>query len=152
MTCNSQNDNPKTGDTEILDLCNENIRLISIIDRLQKYMEVKGINDNQMTVAAGLSMGLLGKMKKNGKGMNSANIEKILLTYRDLSPEWLIIGEGEMFKPIAEKSDMNNSAELPDEHKIIIQQNSEIIKQNSEIIRQNAILFEMVAKIIGGNR
>ena len=70
----------------------------NFIERLQEYMTAKGINDNQMTVAADLSIGLLGKLKKNGKGMNSANIEKILLHYTDLSPEWLLTGRGEMLK------------------------------------------------------
>lgn len=68
----------------------------NFIERLQEYMTKKGINDNQMTVAADLSVGLLGKLKKNGKGMNSANIEKILQHYTDLSPEWLMTGRGEM--------------------------------------------------------
>lgn len=68
----------------------------NFIERLQEYMTRKGINDNQMTVAADLSVGLLGKLKKNGKGMNSANIEKILHHYADLSPEWLMTGRGEM--------------------------------------------------------
>lgn len=68
----------------------------NFIERLQEYMTHKGINDNQMTVAADLSVGLLGKLKKNGKGMNSANIEKILQHYTDLSPEWLMTGRGEM--------------------------------------------------------
>lgn len=121
----------------------------NFIDRLQKYMEVKGINDNQMTVAAGLSIGLLGKLKKSGKGMNSANIERILRAYRDLSPEWLITGEGEMFRKTNEPKSMEDSSSLPNDHKTIMQQNSEIIKQNSEIIRQNAILLELVAKMVG---
>lgn len=70
----------------------------NFIERLQEYMTEKGINDNQMTVAADLSVGLLGKLKKNGKGMNSANIEKILQHYTDLSPEWLMTGRGEMLR------------------------------------------------------
>lgn len=61
-------------------------------------MEKQGINDNQMTVAAGLSVGLLGKLKKNGKGMSSVNIEKILSSYPNLSAEWLLTGRGEMLK------------------------------------------------------
>ena len=61
-------------------------------------MKNQGINDNQMTVAAGLSIGLLGKLKKNGKGMSSANIEKILSSYPNLNAEWLLTGKGDMIK------------------------------------------------------
>ena len=83
----------------------------NFIERLQEYMTVKGINDNQMTVAADLSVGLLGKLKKNGKGMNSSNIEKILHNYRDLSPEWLLTGRGEMLR-----SDKPTQTHIPTAH------------------------------------
>ena len=66
------------------------------IDRLSQFMEIQGINDNQMTIKAGLSNGLLGKAK-NGKGnISCQNIEKILLAYPDLSAEWLMTGNGTM--------------------------------------------------------
>ena len=70
----------------------------NFIERLQYFMTQKGINDNQMTIAAGLSIGLLGKAKTSGKGMSSVNIEKILLAYPELSPNWLLTGRGEMLK------------------------------------------------------
>lgn len=67
------------------------------IERLQYFMKKEGINDNQITVNAGLSVGLIGKAKNSGKGMNAANIEKILLTYPTLNADWLLTGRGEMF-------------------------------------------------------
>ena len=71
----------------------------NIIDRLFLFMADKSINDNQMTVCAGLSIGVIGKMRKGiTKGLNSSNIEKILYAYPDLSSEWLLRGEGEMYK------------------------------------------------------
>lgn len=70
----------------------------NFISRLQAFMEYSGINDNQMTVTAGLSNGLIGKAKSGGKGMSAANIEKILKAYPNLSPAWLLTGEGEMLR------------------------------------------------------
>lgn len=67
----------------------------NFIERLQYYMKSKGINDNQMTVSAGLSVGLIGKAKSS-KGMNSSNIEKILLAYPDINSDWLLTGRGNM--------------------------------------------------------
>ena len=61
-------------------------------------MKQQGINDNKLTVDAGLSVGLIGKAKKCGKTMNSVNIEKILLAYPDLNSDWLLTGRGEMLK------------------------------------------------------
>ncbi len=70
----------------------------TFVQRLQLFMESRKINDNQMTIAAGLSNGLLGKTKASGKGMSSLNIEKILLAYPELNSEWLLTGKGEMLK------------------------------------------------------
>ncbi len=70
----------------------------NFIERLQYYMKTKGINDNQMTVIAGLSVGLIGKAKASGKGMSSTNIEKILYACPDLNPNWLLTGRGAMLQ------------------------------------------------------
>lgn len=70
----------------------------NFIERLQYFMNQRGINDNQMTIAAGLSVGLLGKLKKSGKGMSSVNIEKILSSYPELNADWLLTGRGSMFR------------------------------------------------------
>lgn len=55
-----------------------------------------GINNNQMTVAAGLSVGLIGRAIKSKSGLNSDSIEKILYAYPELNPNWLLTGRGEM--------------------------------------------------------
>lgn len=54
------------------------------------------INDNQLTLMAGLSNGLIGKAKKSGKAISSVNIEKILLALPNLNPNWLLTGRGAM--------------------------------------------------------
>lgn len=76
----------------------------SFIERLQYYMQIKGINDNQLTVNAGLSIGLIGKARGSNKGMNAVNIEKILLAYPDLNSDWLLTGRGDMLKSEATES------------------------------------------------
>ena len=68
------------------------------ISRLQLFMEHEGLNDNQFSIAAGLSNGLIGKAKNNGRGMTATNIEKILIAYPQLSPSWLLTGRGDMLK------------------------------------------------------
>ena len=64
-------------------------------DRLDKYMEYKGLNDNKITVETGISNGLIGKARKRG-GLSQENISKILHTYFDLDANWLFRGEGKM--------------------------------------------------------
>jgi hypothetical protein len=67
-----------------------------IIDRLDKYIEIKGINDNQITVNCGLSVGLLGKARLGKSDLGKKTIEKILNFYQDINKTWLLTGEGEM--------------------------------------------------------
>ena len=71
---------------------------MTITERLQLYMNHKGLNPNKLTVEAGLSVGLIGRAIKNNAGLNSDTIEKILLTYKDLSPEWFVSESGSMLK------------------------------------------------------
>ena len=121
----------------------------NFIERLHYYMTSKGINDNQLTIAANLSVGLIGKAKNSGKGMSSANIEKILLAYPDLSPDWLLTGRGQMLKPsvpynITQASDddyeqMSNGKDKPinpekQEISSIISQLLDTIKEQAEEI------------------
>lgn len=92
-----------------------------ITHRLSKYMKYKGLNDNNITVDAGLSVGLIGKALKKSTGLNSDTIEKILHTYVDLNPVWLVVGEGEMLKPnvkdLKHNESVANSVTFSDETK-----------------------------------
>lgn len=72
------------------------ILVMRIIDRLDKYIESKGINDNQVTVSSGLSVGLLGKARQGKSDIGKKSIDKILNIYQDLNKTWLLTGEGEM--------------------------------------------------------
>lgn len=68
------------------------------ISRFDKFMKVKGLNDNQVTVQCGLSQGLLSQARKGRSDLGSGSIDKILSVYQDLSKVWLLTGEGEMLK------------------------------------------------------
>ena len=68
------------------------------IDRLQAFFDYEGLNDNQITVSAGLSVGLINRTRKDRSGMNSGNLTKILNAYPQLSADWLLTGKGHMIK------------------------------------------------------
>lgn len=69
--------------------------MIGFFDRLDIYMKFKGLNDNKITVEAGISNGLIGKGRKRGS-LSQDNISKLLCTYSDLSADWLLTGRGNM--------------------------------------------------------
>lgn len=66
------------------------------IDNFSKYMELKGLNDNRVTIECGLSQGLLGQARSGKSDLGAKTIDKILNTYQDLSRTYLLTGEGPM--------------------------------------------------------
>lgn len=69
-----------------------------VIDRLDIYMKFRGLNDNKITSACNLSIGLIGKARRINSDLGRNSIEKILNFYTELNPEWLKYGHGEMIK------------------------------------------------------
>lgn len=72
-------------------------------ERFVKYMEIKGLNDNQVTKQCGFAQGLLGQARKGKSDLGAKSIEKILSVYQDLSRVWLLTGEGQMLKATQEE-------------------------------------------------
>lgn len=66
------------------------------IDRFDKYMAYSGLNDNKVTTQLGLSVGVIGKSRQEGRDLSGKVLEKILNYYNDLNGMWLLTGEGEM--------------------------------------------------------
>ena len=61
-------------------------------------MIANNLNDNQITVNCGLSVGLLGKARQGKSDLGKKAIEKILIFYQNINRTWLLTGEGEMLK------------------------------------------------------
>lgn len=72
------------------------MRNARIIDRLDEYMTYKHLNDNKVTVQLGLSNGVIGKSRKEGRDLSDRVIEQILNCYTDLNRTWLLTGDGDM--------------------------------------------------------
>lgn len=70
------------------------------IDNFSKYMELKGLNDNRVTIECGLSQGLLGQARSGKSDLGAKTIDKILNTYQDLSRTYLLTGEGPILNTI----------------------------------------------------
>lgn len=117
-----------------------------IIDRFDKYMEVSGINDNQVTVNCTLSVGLLGKARKGENDLGKKAIEKILSFYQNLNRVWLLTGEGEMLKsakkPILTSN--NSSSDPMSILQFLMEEKKAASSQIEELIRQNGILAETI--------
>lgn len=107
--------------------------MIDFFKRLDIYMKYKGLNDNRITVEAGISNGLIGKGRKRGS-LSQDNISKILYAYSDLSADWLLTGKGEMLKNHMPK---DTDAE---KNKFLIAYLQEKDRKIEELLRENARL------------
>lgn len=121
---------------------NSSIARETFIDRLEFFMKTEGLNSNSLTVAAGLSNGLIGKALKNRSSMNSDSIERILCAYTNLSAEWLMTGKGTMYvndQP-AKASDIPNNLNSDSLVFFLRDRNKELECENRRLLVENASL------------
>ena len=121
---------------------NSSIAKETFIDRLEFFMKTEGLNSNSLTVAAGLSNGLIGKALKNRSSMNSDSIERILCAYTNLSAEWLMTGKGTMYvddQP-AKASDIPNNLNSDSLVFSLRDKNKELECENRRLLVENASL------------
>ena len=85
--------------------------------RLAQFLKKIGSNNNQFVVKMGYASNFL----NSKSGISEDRLTEISIAYSNLNMNWLLTGDGEMFKNISE--------------------NSEKLKQNDESIRNNSIDF-----------
>ncbi len=90
-----------------------------IIDRVFQIIEYKNISVNKFSKIIGVSNSYFGKIKEKG-GISANIIESILREYEEISPEWLLLGEGEMLKGNSNTLENPDSSALINEKERII--------------------------------
>lgn len=80
-----------------------------ILERIKEYIDQKGITIAAFERSIGMSNASFGKSLKNKGGIGTDKLENILSIYTDISPNWLLTGEGDMLKgtsvPVAHHTD-----------------------------------------------
>lgn len=77
-------------------------------DRFMEYCSVKNLSINEVTKRLDISLGLLSKIKKEGKDLSPKLIGLISNTFNDLNINWLLEGKGEMLS----SESANNTATM----------------------------------------
>jgi len=72
--------------------------LETIIKRIEKYLTSSKISTRQFELAIGTSNGAISRAIKKGTDIQSKWLSKIIDTYTDINPEWLLVGKGNMKK------------------------------------------------------
>lgn len=70
----------------------------NLIDRLNQFIDYKGVTISKFEKSVGMSNASLAKTLKNGKRIGTDSLEKILNTYPEMNLNWLVTGDGTMLK------------------------------------------------------
>lgn len=118
----------------------------TFIDRLDRYKEYAGLNDNQITVKCGLTIGIINSARKRGSSLSGESIEKILKVFKDINARWLLTGEGEMIQnnEIFETNCESLTAYLGKENKELKVKNEEL---NREIGKLEGQIIELKKRV-----
>lgn len=76
------------------------------INRIYKYIDYKSISVAEFERLTSISNGYLSKMKRRSAGVGEDILNSILEKCPEISPEWLLTGNGDMIRS-KEKPDMN---------------------------------------------
>lgn len=79
------------------------------VQRLQQFIDYKSISKYRFYQETGLSNGFLDK----GENIGSDKCEKILYTYPDINPDWLLTGRGSMLREEQQLEDKPEPAKSP---------------------------------------
>jgi len=84
-----------------------------ILERLRQYMLHRNLSFNKLEISVKASHGSISNAWKNGKNIGANVVERILITYPEISSEWLLRGKGEMIlasnNQSSEESDISSS-------------------------------------------
>lgn len=72
--------------------------MCQILSRLKEYIEYRGITVAAFEKSIGMSNASFSKQLKNKRAIGTDKLENILNVYSDISPEWLLTGNGNMLK------------------------------------------------------
>lgn len=82
-----------------------------IVERIKEYLDKNGISVAAFERSIGMSNASFAKSLKNKGAIGTDKLENILNIYKDISPTWLLTGEGSMLK--SEPTNNSQSVKTP---------------------------------------
>lgn len=112
-------------------------------DRIRKIIEYYGLNVRQFEQKISASEGQIYKYLSRGGGLNSDTLSKILDKCQEISPDWLLLGKGEMLRSDPPKPAPEGSRSDEIWKEILAEKDRRI----EELIIENYKIREQVAHI-----
>jgi phage repressor protein C with HTH and peptisase S24 domain len=70
----------------------------TIVQRIKKYVEIKGLRVSNVEQEIGVSNGTLSKSFHSNTSIKTETLEKFLEKYEDINPSWVLTGNGDILK------------------------------------------------------
>lgn len=113
-----------------------------MIDRVRKIIEYKQCSVNSFAEMIGVKQNTLNQQLTGDRKLSLDVIQKIVINCDDISPHWLLTGEGEMLKNISENSENNLKQTFPEER------NTESTNENQDVPMSEILEF---MKLVSAN-
>lgn len=130
---------------------------LSIIERVKCIINQLGITPRSFANNIGFNNSTLNNYLTGRRTtIDSELITKIASSFEDISSEWLLRGEGDMFKPQQELSTklqptlINTEAETP-EASVLYQIYNDTIKRMKELVEENINLKNQITELSEGS-
>jgi len=126
---------------------------MSTIKNIYKFIDYKGVSVNEFSKKVLVSNGYFAKQRGSNGAISSNILEKIVIEYSDINPDWLLTGRGEMLRENAKKEvkepvsvEKNTDCEKKLTEKE--QQITKLLDQLSESQKQVSKLLEQQEKLL----
>lgn len=118
----------------------------NISDRIALFAKEKGLSIRAIEQQIGCSNGVLARCVSKGTDISSSWVSKIVETFKDLSPNWLLVGEGPMFRSSPQASSSQEAPTAPTDPYIyrLLERKDE---ENKALIRENGRLEERISNL-----
>lgn len=84
-----------------------------ILERIKQYIDCKSISVAAFEKSIGMSNASFGKCLKKGGAIGTDKLENILSVYPDISPNWLLTGNGTMLRNSTELTPTKDGTGIP---------------------------------------
>lgn len=84
-----------------------------ILERIKQYIDYKSISVAAFEKSIGMSNASFGKCLKKGGAIGTDKLENILSVYPDISPNWLLTGNGTMLRNSTELTPTKDETGIP---------------------------------------
>lgn len=133
----------------ILERLKEKFDLFGVNNRIMLIMKEKNLNKNSLSKLLGLSQPALLKIETNKNLPSFKLLFELIKNFPDISPEWLLTGNGNMLKESIGALQPKEVDELVDVYKMCLSENEDLKnklnekeKQVSDLIKMNLYLLE----------